>query len=70
MNIAVAQIIPELIAFQPNAAKNAPANPPIKVCEDEDGIPYHQVIKFHATADINPARIIESGCMHSTMNSL
>lgn len=24
----------------------APANPPIRVCEEEDGIPFHQVTRF------------------------
>jgi hypothetical protein len=31
MNMAVAMIMPPLMAFQPKAAKNAPANPPINV---------------------------------------
>jgi len=35
----------------------APANPPINVCEDDDGIPFHQVIKFQIIAAIIPARI-------------
>ena len=36
----------------------APANPPIRVCDEEDGIPFHQVIKFHAMAAITPDKII------------
>ena len=63
MKIAVAQIIPELMACQPKAAKNAPEKPPINVCEEEDGIPYHHVIKFHATDESSPAKIIGSGCI-------
>ena len=35
----------------------APANPPIKVCEEDYGIPSHQVRRFHAVAANKPARI-------------
>ena len=35
----------------------APANPPISVWEEEDGIPYHQVNRFQVMAAINPAKI-------------
>ena len=28
----------------------APANPPIRVCEEEDGIPFHQVTRFQVIA--------------------
>jgi hypothetical protein len=43
----------------------APANPPIRVCEEEDGIPYHHVNKFQKIAAIKPARITSK-----VMNSL
>ena len=36
----------------------APANPPISVCEDEDGIPFHHVTRFQVMAAITPANII------------
>lgn len=36
----------------------APANPPISVCEDEDGIPFHHVIRFQVMAAMTPANII------------
>ena len=35
----------------------APAKPPIKVCEEEEGIPYHQVSKFQKMAAIKPEKI-------------
>jgi hypothetical protein len=35
----------------------APANPPIKVCDEEEGIPNHQVARFHTMAAINPEKI-------------
>ena len=35
----------------------APANPPIKVWEDEEGIPYHHVSKFQMIAATKPAKI-------------
>ena len=38
-------------------AMAAPANPPIRVWEEDDGIPYHQVSRFQNIAAINPARI-------------
>lgn len=36
----------------------APANPPISVCEDEDGMPFHHVTRFQVMAAITPANII------------
>ena len=38
-------------------AMAAPANPPIKVWEEEDGIPYHQVNKFQKIAANKPENI-------------
>ena len=35
----------------------APAKPPISVCEEEEGIPYHQVSKFQKMAAIKPEKI-------------
>ena len=35
----------------------APAKPPINVCDDDDGIPFHHVNKFQIIAAITPARI-------------
>ena len=35
----------------------APKNPPIKVWEDEDGIPSHQVRRFQAIAATSPEKI-------------
>ena len=46
-------------------AMAAPANPPIRVWEDDEGIPYHQVSRFQKMAAIKPARIT-----FSVMNSL
>ena len=40
----------------PPCAIAAPPNPPIKVCEELEGIPSHQVSKFQIIAAINPAR--------------
>ena len=39
----------------------APAKPPISVCEEEEGIPFHQVNRFQAMAAITPARMIGKG---------
>jgi hypothetical protein len=35
----------------------APANPPIRVWDEEEGMPYHQVRRFQEMAAIKPARI-------------
>ena len=35
----------------------APAKPPIRVCEEEEGIPYHQVSRFQNMAASNPEKI-------------
>jgi len=69
IKIAVAPTTPPRTASQPNAATNAPANPPISVCDDEEGIPYHQVIKFQAIAESSPAKIIGSGLAEGCVNS-
>ena len=37
-------------APKPPLATAAPASPPISACDDDDGIPNHQVITFHAVA--------------------
>lgn len=54
---AVLRMIGELTALKPPAATAAPANPPIKVWEEEEGMPSHQVSKFQAIAAINPEKI-------------
>ena len=38
----------------------APANPPIKVCDDDDGIPSHQVAKFQIMAATIPEKMTGS----------
>ncbi len=35
----------------------APAKPPMSVCEDEEGIPFHHVNKFQMIAETIPAKI-------------
>ena len=49
--------MPKLITSKPPCATAAPAKPPIRVCDEEDGIPNHQVNKFHAIAASIPASI-------------
>ena len=50
-----------LIAIKPfviNAWQMAaPAKPPMSVCDEEEGMPYHQVSKFQKIAAINPESI-------------
>src|SRR5580765_7975716 len=38
----------------------APIKPPIRVCEELDGIPNHQVSRFQAMAPISPEKITSS----------
>jgi len=38
-------------------AMAAPAKPPMRVCELEDGMPYHQVSRFQMMAAMRPLRI-------------
>src|SRR5690606_11923064 len=40
--------------FMPAWAIAAPAKPPINVCEDEEGMPNHQVSRFQLMAAISP----------------
>src|SRR5690606_39061614 len=40
----------------------APAKAPIKACEEDDGIPYHQVIRFQAIAPISALITIGIPC--------
>ena len=48
------------MASKPWAIMAAPANPPIRVCEEDEGMPLHQVNRFHAMAAITPDKIIGS----------
>ena len=54
---AVLRMMGELTAPNPPAATAAPAKPPINVCEEEEGIPNHQVSKFQQMAAISPEKI-------------
>ena len=58
MKAAIFKMILSWIASNPFAMMAAPANPPIRVCEEEEGIPFHHVIKFQVIAAITPANII------------
>src|SRR5687768_6403175 len=41
----------------PAWANAAPINPPSRVCDELEGIPNHQVSRFHVMAAIKPAKI-------------
>src|SRR6185312_12840193 len=47
----------QTIADNPAFAQPAPKSPPTSACEDEEGIPSPQVIKFHAMAPISAPKI-------------
>ena len=57
IKLAVLIITDELTAPKPPLAIAAPANPPMRVWEEDEGIPSHQVSKFHKMAAINPENI-------------
>ena len=57
INPAVFNTGSELTAPNPPCAIAAPAKPPIKVWEDEEGMPNHQVSRFQQIAAIIPAKI-------------
>ena len=44
----------QFILSNPACAIAAPAKPPIKVWDEEDGIPYHHVRRFQQIAAIIP----------------
>src|SRR5436190_1098119 len=46
----------QLILAKPECAMAAPAKPPINVCDEDDGMPYHQVSRFQQMAAIIPAK--------------
>ena len=43
------------IALGPAAANAAPTTPPMSACEELDGSPKYQVMRFHEIAPIRPA---------------
>ena len=47
----------ELIAANPRQAMAAPAKAPISACDEEEGMPNHQVNKFQKMADNNPEKM-------------
>ena len=58
MNAAIFRMILPCIAPKPLAMMAAPANPPISVCDDEEGIPFHHVKRFQMMAAMTPARMM------------
>src|ERR671915_2371459 len=45
-----------ITASAPSAANAAPTTPPIKACEELEGRPKYQVIRFQAIAPIKPVK--------------
>jgi hypothetical protein len=58
INAAILRMTMLCTDAKPLAAMAAPANPPMSVCEEEEGMPNHHVAKFHAMAAISPERMI------------
>jgi hypothetical protein len=66
MNSTVLMIVSESTTFAHEKSKPftiracamaAPANPPIRVWDEDEGIPYHQVRRFQNIAASNPEKI-------------
>ena len=55
------------IATPPALATPAPTRPPISACDELDGIPAHQVIRFHEIAPINAPKITRASTMSALM---
>ena len=64
MKAAILRMILSCIAPKPLAMMAAPANPPISVCDEDEGIPFHQVKRFQMMAAMIPDKM-----MGSVMNS-
>ena len=70
MNAAILMITSVLIDSNPDVVypfaiivlmMAAPANPPISVCEEDEGMPNHQVARFHIIAATMPEKITGNG---------
>ena len=59
INKTTLRISPLSMTPKPACATAAPAKPPIKVCDEEEGIPNHQVSKFQKVAASKPERITQ-----------
>src|SRR5215204_5625547 len=60
MNRIVFSRLPRSSAPKPALATPAPANPPMRACDEEVGSPSHQVRKFQAMAPASPAKTTAS----------
>src|SRR4051794_14053991 len=58
------------IASKPAAATVEPTTPPISACEELDGSPKYQVIRFQAIAPISPAKTIVGVITSASTTSL
>src|SRR5688500_12130675 len=70
INSTVFNIGSGLTDKKPELAMAAPANPPMSVCDEEEGIPNHQVSRFQVMAAISPAKTTFSMVMPSTTSGL
>src|SRR3954464_4629731 len=48
--------MPDQYTVVAGASSAAPTRPPIRACDDDEGIPKYQVIRFHEIAPISAAR--------------
>ncbi len=55
MNTAVCVIFAQPRTLVPPLLMPAPISPPISACDELDGIPYHQVMRFQPIAPISAA---------------
>src|SRR3954447_13078301 len=58
------------IALKPTAATAEPTTPPISACEELEGNPKYQVIRFQAIAPIRPAKTIVGVITSASTTSL
>ena len=60
--------LPHRSATKPTFDTAAPAYPPMSACDELDGIPNHQVIRFHVIAPSSPPRITFASTTFRSMN--
>src|ERR1700750_323349 len=59
-----------ITTWKPSAAPADPTTPPISACEELDGSPKYQVIRFQAIAPISPAKTIVGVITSASTTSL
>ena len=68
--IVSTHFLPHTSAANPALASAAPVNPPIRACDELDGIPKYHVMMFHVMAPMSPAQMTLGVTTEGTTNPL